>query len=155
MMMDEVLKKINDRFGDKVLKVEKKSSRRAYVEIYPRDIVEVVRYMFKDLGLRFNIASAVDDFDKIEILYHFAYDPSGLIVSVRTMLNDKDNPSIDTVTHVMKAAWWIEREIHELFGVNFEGNQDMRRLLLPDDWPQDVYPMRKSFIVPKRDSRKE
>ena len=154
MMMDDILKKINDRFGGKVLKVEKKSSRRAYIDIYPRDIVDIVRYIFKELGLRFNIASAVDDFDKIEILYHFAYDPSGVIVSVRTMLNDKDNPRIDTVTHVMKAAWWIEREMHELFGIDFDGNEDLRPLLLPDDWPQDVYPMRKSFVVPKRDSRK-
>ena len=153
MVMDDILKKINGRFGDKVLKVEKKSSKRAYIDIYPRDIVDVVKFIFKELGLRFNIASAVDDFDKIEILYHFAYDPYGLIISVRTMLNDKDNPSIDTVTHVMAAAWWIEREIHELFGVNFEGNKDMRKLLLPDDWPENVYPMRKSFVVPKRDSR--
>ena len=153
MMMDDILKKIGDRFGDKVLKVERKSSRRAYIDIHPRDTVDVVRYMFKDLALRFNIASAVDDFDKIEILYHFAHDPSGAVVSIRTCLSDKDNPRIDTVTHVMKAAWWIEREMHELYGINFEGNSDMRRLLLPDDWPENVYPMRKSFVVPKRDSR--
>lgn len=154
MTIDDILKSINDRFGDRVLKVDRKSSRRAYLDIYSKDVIDMVRYIFKDLGLRFNIASAVDDFDKIEILYHFAYDPSGIIISVRVMLNDKDNPRIDTVTHIMRAAWWIEREIHELFGVEFEGNEDLRKLLLPDDWPKGVYPMRKSFIAPKRDSRK-
>ena len=154
MNIDDILKSINDRFGDRVLKTENKSARRAYLNIYPKDIVDMVRYIFKDLGLRFNIASAVDDFDRIEILYHFSYDQSGVIISIRTMLSDKDNPRIDTITHVTKAAWWIEREIHELFGVEFDGNEDLRLLLLPDDWPKGVYPMRKSFVVPKRDSRK-
>ena len=154
MTIDDILKNINDRFGDRVLKTEKKSSRRAYLDIYPKDIVDMAGYLFKDLGLRFNIASAVDDLDRIEILYHFSHDPSGVIISVRAILNDKDNPCIYTITHVTKAAWWIEREIYELFGVKFEGNKDLRRLLLPDDWPNGVYPMRKSFVVPKRDSRK-
>ena len=154
MSIDDILKSINNRFGDRVLKTERKSSRRAYLSIYPKDICDIVKYVFKDLGLRFNIASAVDDFDRIEILYHFSYDPSGAIISIRTMLSDKDNPRIDTITHVTRAAWWIEREIHELFGVEFEGNEDLRPLLLPDDWPKGVYPMRKSFVVPKRDSRK-
>ncbi len=154
MTIDDILKSINDRFGDRVFKTDKKSARRAYIDIYPKDIVDIVRYVFKDLGLRFNIASAVDDFDRIEILYHFSYDPSGVIISIRAMLNDRDNPRIDTITHVAKAAWWIEREIHELFGVEFDGNEDLRKLLLPDDWPEGVYPMRKSFVAPKRDSRK-
>ncbi|MBU0605857.1 MAG: NADH-quinone oxidoreductase subunit C [Candidatus Omnitrophica bacterium] len=154
MTIDDILKSINDRFGGRVLKTEKKSSRRAYLDIHPKDIVDMARYVFKDLGLRFNIASAVNDFDRIEILYHFSYDQSGVIISLRAMLSDKDNPRIDTITHVTKAAWWIEREIHELFGVVFDGNEDLRRLLLPDDWPEGVYPMKKSFVVPKRDSRK-
>jgi NADH:ubiquinone oxidoreductase subunit C len=154
MTIDDLLKNINGRFGDRALKAEKKSSARLYIDIYPKDIVDIVRYIFKDLGLRFNIASAVDEFDRIEILYHFACDQSGVIISVRTALNDKDDPYIDTITNVTKAAWWIEREIHELFGVKFEGNEDLRPLLLPDDWPKGVYPMRKSFVVPKRDSRK-
>lgn len=154
MTVDIIIKNITDRFGDRVLKVEKKSYKRVYIDIYPKDIVDMVKHLFKDLGFRFNIASAVDDFDRIEILYHFACDTSGVIISVRTMLKDKDNPRIDTITHVTPSAWWIEREMHELFGIGFDGNEDLRTLLLPDDWPKGVYPMRKSFVVPKRDSRK-
>ena len=46
-MMDDILKSINDRFEDKVLKTEKKSSTRAYIDIYPKDIVDMVGYLFK------------------------------------------------------------------------------------------------------------
>lgn len=154
MTIDEVLKKITDKFGSNVLKVDKKNEKRAYVDIYPKDIVDFTKYIFKDLGLRFNIASAVDDFDALEILYHFSLDRAGFVVTVRAILKDKEYPHIDTITTVTKSAWWIEREIHELFGVEFDGNSDLRPLLLPDDWPKGVYPLRKNFVVPKRDSRK-
>jgi Ni,Fe-hydrogenase III component G len=154
MKIDDILQKINGRYGDRILKVEKKSHTRAYIDIYPKEIVDITRFLFKELGLRFNIASGVDDFDGIEILYHFAYDPTGVVITVRAILKDKDAPRIDTITTVTKSAWWIEREIHELFGVEFDGNTDLRPLLLPDDWPKGVYPMRKNFVVPKRDSRK-
>ena len=154
MKLDDILKNIQDKFGGKVLKIEKKNEKRAYIDIYPKDVAEFTKYIFKDLSLRFNIASAVDDFDALEILYHFSDDTSGYVISLRAMLNDKEDPHIDTITAVTRSAWWIEREMHELFGIHFDGNSDLRTLLLPDDWPAGVYPLRKNFIVPKRDSRK-
>ncbi|MDD5135828.1 MAG: NADH-quinone oxidoreductase subunit C [Candidatus Omnitrophica bacterium] len=154
MKIDDLLKKVEDKFGSKVLKVEKKNDMRAYVDIYPKDIIEFTKYLFTDLGLRFNIATAVDDFDALEILYHFAKDDSGFVISLRAVIAEKEDPHIDTITGVTKSAWWIEREMHELFGVHFDGNSDLRPLLLPDSWPKGVYPLRKNFVVPKRDSRK-
>lgn len=155
MNIDEAVKDITDRFGSRVLKVSRKSVKRAYIDIYPKDVVDVVKHIFKDMAFRFNIASAVDDFDGLEIIYHFSHDASGIVVSVRALLKDKADPHIDTITEVTRSAWWIEREIHELFGIEFDGNPDLRPLLLPDDWPTGVYPLRKNFVVPKRDSRKE
>jgi NADH-quinone oxidoreductase subunit C len=155
MVIDDVLNRITARFGSNILKVTRKSSRRAYIDIYPKDIVEVARFIFKDLCFRFNIASGVDDFDSFEVLYHFSLDNAGIVISVRALLKDKHDPHIDSITSVTNAAGWIEREIHELFGIEFDGNSDLRPLLLPDDWPKGVYPLRKDFNIPKRDSRKE
>jgi NADH:ubiquinone oxidoreductase subunit C len=147
MKMDEVLRKIEERFGSKVLKIYRHSEKRSYVDIYPKDIVEVARFLF-------NIANGVDTFDGIEIIYHFSLDKAGFVISVRALIADKTDPRIDTITTVTRSAWWIEREIHELFGVEFDGNSDLRPLLLPEDWPKGVYPLRKDFVPPKRDSRK-
>jgi len=152
--MDEILKNLTGRFGSNVLNVNKKSDKRAYVDIYPKDLREIVRYIFKELGFRFNTASGVDDFDALEILYHFSDDESGIVISFRVLFKDKQDPHIDTITNITRSAWWIERELHELFGIEFDGNSDLRPLLLPDDWPKGVYPLRKDFIPPKRDSRK-
>ncbi|MCX5668210.1 MAG: hypothetical protein NTY34_07915 [Candidatus Omnitrophica bacterium] len=71
MTMDEFLKNINTRFGGNILNVKKVSGKRAYIDIYPKDIKDFVRYIFKDLSFRFDTASGVDDFDSLEILYHF------------------------------------------------------------------------------------
>ncbi len=154
MTIDELLNNVQAKFAGDILNVQRKNDKRAYIDIYPKDIVAVTGYLYKELGLRFNIASAVDDFDGLEVLYHFSLDRSALVISVRVILKDKVNPSIDTITTVTRSAWWIEREIHELFGINFIGNEDLRPLLLADDWPKGVYPMRKDFLPQKRDSRK-
>ena len=155
MTMDFILKNISGKFGGKILNITKRSNKRAYIDIYPKDITEIVRYVFKDISFRFDTASGVDDFDTLEILYHFSHDPSGITISLRAILKDKQDPRIDTITNITRSAWWIERELHELFGIKFNGNSDLRPLLLPDDWPKGVYPLRKDFQPPKRDSRKE
>jgi NADH-quinone oxidoreductase subunit C len=56
---------------------------------------------------------------------------------------DREAPSIASVESVWKAATWLEREIYDLFGVNFTGHSDLRRILLPDDWVG--YPLRKDY----------
>ena len=154
MTVDQILKNLSDKFGSKILNINKQSRKRAYIDIYPKDIQEIVRYVFKESGFRFNTASGVDDFDALEILYHFSHDVSGITISFRAILKDKQDPHVDTITNITRSAWWIERELHELFGIEFNGNADLRPLLLPDDWPKGVYPLRKDFLPPKRDSRK-
>ena len=154
MELNDALKIIGDKFGSRILNVHKASDKKVYIDIYPKDITEVVAYVFKDMYFRFNTASGVDDFDALEILYHFSHDRSGIVISLRTIIKDKHDPHIDTITTITKSAWWIERELHELFGIEFNGNSDLRPLLLPDDWPRGVYPLRKDFLQPKRDSRK-
>jgi len=53
--------------------------------------------------------------------------------------------AVDSIAGVVPAANWIEREIHDLLGANFNAHPDMRRLLLDDSWPEDVHPLQKEF----------
>ncbi|MCK4434684.1 NADH-quinone oxidoreductase subunit C, partial [Candidatus Bathyarchaeota archaeon] len=55
----------------------------------------------------------------------------------------KNNPNVPTVTDLIPGAILYEREVHDLLGVNFEGHPDLSPLLLPEEWPQNLYPLRK------------
>ena len=141
MNREEVLKKIREKFKDDIVDFFDKSAKRVYIEIHPESISRVARFIFKDLGARFNIASGLDARTHFEILYHFTLEDINLLISLRVKL-DKAGPQINSLTAIMEAANWIEREIHEMLGIQFLGHPDLRRLLLSDDWPQDVHPLR-------------
>ena len=144
MTREEVLKDIRERFKDDIIDVFDKSPKRVYIEICPESIVRVASYIFKDIGARFNIASGVDTRYNMEILYHFTIEDINLLISLRVKL-PKKKLEIDSLAPVFEGANWIEREIHELLGINFKGHPDLRKLLLPDDWPEEVYPLRRDY----------
>ncbi len=65
-------------------------------------------------------------------------------VSVETEV-DPAQPRFPSVTPALPAAHWYEREVQDLLGLTPEGHPDPRRLVLHDDWPEGVYPLRKDF----------
>ena len=140
----EILESIKKEFGNKIKKVFDKSERRIYIDIEKKNIRSVAGFILKELGARFNIATGIDTPKDIEILYHFSFDRAQLVISIRTFVDKKDC-QIDSLALMIKATGWIEREIHELLGVDFKGHPDLRPLLLPDDWPKDKFPLRRDF----------
>jgi len=144
MSREEVLENLQKRFKDEIVDVWVKSLTRVYIEISPKSIIPVAHHLFKALGARFNIASGVDLRHHMEILYHFTLEEINLVISLRVKLN-KPGLEIDSLAPVFEGANWIEREMHELLGINFKGHPDLRRLLLPDNWPQGVYPLRRDY----------
>ncbi|HIE43736.1 MAG TPA: NADH-quinone oxidoreductase subunit C [Candidatus Omnitrophica bacterium] len=144
MNREEILRDLKTRFKENIIEFFDKSPKRVYIEIKPESIREVAKYIFGDLGARSNIASGVDLRYHMEILYHFTIEDIDLLISLRVKLS-KAKLEIDSLTTIFEAANWIEREIHELLGVNFKGHPDLRRLLLPDEWPEGVYPLRRDY----------
>jgi len=149
MTRKEVLSQLKENLGDKVVEWYEKSEKRVYLEVNPEDIPETTRLMFKDLKARFQIASGIDTPSAIEILYHWAFDAVGLVVTVKTRL-DRDHPEIESVAHICTGIEWIEREMWELLGITFRNHPDVRHLLLLDDWPEGAYPLRRDYVPPPR-----
>lgn len=144
MQRSDVLGDINQKFKEDIIDFSDKSSRRVYIEIKPSSLVKIANYIFKELKARFSIASGVDTRSHMEILYHFTFDDINLVISLRVKL-DKSKLEIDSLTPSFEAANWIEREISEMLGINFKGHPDLRKLLLPDQWPKDSYPLRRDY----------
>ncbi|MCP4340769.1 MAG: NADH-quinone oxidoreductase subunit C [Desulfobulbaceae bacterium] len=144
MTREELTKEIHERFTQDIIEFSDRSPDRIYVDIEAQAIVPVATYIFNDVKARFNIASAVDVRSHIEILYHFTVEYLSLLLSVRVKL-DRMNPSIDSLAPVFKGANWIEREMGELLGIEFKGHPNFKRLVLSDEWPKGVYPLRRDY----------
>ena len=86
----------------------------------------------------------VDYKPRFELNYVFSSYSSRDILTLRVNIDEKDY-SIDSISRIFDSANWEEREAYDLFGINFSGHPDLRRILLPEDWPG--HPMRKDFIV--------
>lgn len=144
MKIDEVTKQLQEIFGDRILDIQKNSERRAYVTIDSTAVVPVSGFIFKNLDARFMISTGVDTpKGVIEINHHFAFDKDNFVVTIRTFV-DRNNPEIDSITSVVPAANWIEREMWELLGINFKNHPNLKHLLLSDDWPEGNYPLRRN-----------
>jgi len=144
MTPEEVLGDLRKKFKDDIVEILDERSRKVYIEIKQESLVKVASYIFKDLKARFNTASGVDMRNHMEILYHFLIEDINLLISLRVKLQ-KSKLEIDSLSPIFEGADWIEREMHEILGINFKGHPDLKRLLLPDDWPDGVYPLRRDY----------
>ena len=104
----------------------------------------------EDPALNFNQlsdATCVDRFPlepRYELNYHLVSIPRRQKVRIRVRLSTHD-PVVDSLVPVWLGAGWLEREIFDLFGIQFTGHPDLRRILLPEDW--EGHPLRKDFPV--------
>jgi Ni,Fe-hydrogenase III component G len=137
--LNERIQQIKDR----LTKVEQPRPNRMYLYCEAENSYEVNRFVFEDLAARFCTATGIDAEDCFEILYHYSYDQTGCVITVKAFIRDRQRPQIQSITPFLPAAEWIEREIHDLLGIDFKGHPNLRRLILADDWPAGVYPMRK------------
>jgi Ni,Fe-hydrogenase III large subunit/Ni,Fe-hydrogenase III component G len=103
--------------------------------------------LFNQLHARFLISVGTDKrplSGTFGIVHVFSFDQAQLYVLVESSIPE-DDPWIDSITPVAPGADWAEREFQDAVGVRAEGHPDPRRLMLPDEWPEGVYPLRRDF----------
>lgn len=144
MTREHVLDRIKVALGDRLRNLQQPLDNRVYFEVNAEVIPETAQLMYNDLGARLQTASGVDAPREIEILYHWALDSLGLIVTIRTRV-DREQPELASITPICPAAEWIEREMWELLGISFTDHPDLRHLVLADDWPEGKHPLRRDY----------
>jgi NADH-quinone oxidoreductase subunit C len=82
----------------------------------------------------------------LTMVYHLSSTKFRHNIVIRAKL-DRNNPEIETVSHIWKTADFHEREVYEMFGVKFLNHPDLRLLILPDGW-EGKNPLRKDFEDP-------
>jgi NADH-quinone oxidoreductase subunit C len=144
MKTDQVIEKFRENFKTEIVEVYKKNEKRATITITPDAILKVAEYLYKAEGFRFIIASALHTKRGFEIHYHYSLDVTGLVLNIHVIL-DKEKPQIESLSNMFSASDWIEREMHELFGINFLNHPHQEKLLSDGNWAEGVYPYRKEF----------
>jgi NADH-quinone oxidoreductase subunit C len=138
----EILDEIGVKFPQASVKIH--APRRTYISISRDDVYEFAKFLFAEKECRLSIATGIDKRDGIEILYHFSHDPSGTLYNIKTLV-PKDDLKIKSLSDFLPAADWIEREIHELLGVDFPGHPNLIPLLTAETWPADLHPLRRDY----------
>lgn len=110
------------------------------------DFPAVLRALKEKEGFdRLGNLTAVDWKDRIEMVYHLYNMEENVKLEVKAAL-DSAAPVIESATALYPGAEFEEREVYDLMGVEFLGHPDLRRILMPDDYP--AHPLRKDFVAP-------
>jgi NADH-quinone oxidoreductase subunit C len=124
---EKFLDKMKNKISDTI---EKKG--RLYFEVPNENILEVAGYLFNNMGCRLSTATCMEMYRGIEVLYHFSDDSTGDYFCPRVVMTDRKNPTMNSISPVVKGAEWIEREMAEYWGVTFKGHPRPEPLLTRD-----------------------
>jgi len=143
----EIVKTLKTKFDKHILEAEEKVSNQVFVRIVPDALIPVICFLNQTLSPRFLINAATDmvrEDGKYVVSYIFSLDTEKIFLCIQMAVNAAD-PAIDSITPIIAGANWSERETRDLVGINLRNHPDPRRLVLADDWPDGVYPLRKDF----------
>ena len=90
--------------------------------------------------------TCVDFPEHLMMVYHLRSMNHKHEMVLKVRIEDKENPTVDTLSNIWRTAEYLEREVYDLFGVKFNNHPDLRRILLDEDWKG--YPLRKDYVDP-------
>ncbi|HQO01673.1 MAG TPA: NADH-quinone oxidoreductase subunit C [Spirochaetota bacterium] len=142
--IDNILKQLNEKFSADIIGTETPNERRLFVDIKPDRVRDISNEMIV-LGGRYMVSIGTDFSDvdgTMQLIHTFAFDNDNLLTGIR-MSVPADNPAFMSITPDIPSAGWSEREYMDLLGMKFTDHPKPKRLILADDWPEGVYPLRK------------
>lgn len=143
----EFIEKFKKRFPGPC-EIQQRSEKRVYIRVSRDYLKEIAHVIFRVMGAKFSIATGIDIREGFEVLYHFTFDKDGFICTVRT-LAPRSDPKLDSLVDIIPGTTWIEREIHDILGVQFEGHPNLKRLVKAEFLKDDEFPFRKDFDIKK------
>lgn len=124
-----------------------------YLIAGPDAVVPILEYLKLEADFGYLVdVTAVDypqrpeRFDLVYVLYSFRRNER---IRIKTRIADGYKPATAVPVHL--TANWLEREVFDMFGIEFAGHPDMRRILLPEEW--EGHPLRKDVSILAMDNR--
>jgi NADH-quinone oxidoreductase subunit C len=130
------------------------------VYVKPETVLDVVRYLHDDVAEQYDYlvdVTAVEFRDlelPLQVVWHLRSLPFRRFLRLKAELPKGTPLRVASVWPVYKSADWLERECFDMFGIEFDGHPDLRRILMWEQY-REGYPLRKDFPLRGRFSRSE
>jgi len=141
---------LNSRFGAKITE-SLPDDKHPRVHVSASDWRELAEFLLREPTVQLDWLQSLSGVDYVADermccvydLWSFEH-RHGIAVKVFT---PRATPSIPSVADFWPAADWQEREAYDMFGIDFPGHPDLRRILCADDW--EGFPLRKDYVFPR------
>lgn len=145
--MEDPLSKLIEQFQQDYKAVERSYMNDTCLLLKKEHLLSAVTRLKEEYGFNFFIDITAVDYwpqndPRMHVIYQFYALESGQYIRLRVPLRNQDL-QIESLTSIFKGANWYEREVHDLFGIQFEGHPDLRRIIMPYDWVG--HPLRKDY----------
>ncbi len=121
--------------------------------VKPTSLLRAVNWMKQEWGLyHLSTITGMDLRGELAVIFHF--EVKSVLTSLKVVV-PTSHPEIDSITSLIPGSTLYEREVHDLLGVKFKGHPNLTRLILPEDFPKGVYPLRKDWENPRQDKPKK
>jgi NADH-quinone oxidoreductase subunit C len=149
---NDLTRELKERFGDRITEASSYLGQD-FIVCKPEAIIPVLEFLKLEADFDYLVdVTAVDwlkraeRFDVVYILYSFSRNTR---MRVKAFIADGYKP--ETSVGVHPGANWLEREVFDMFGIEFAGHPDMRRILMPEEWVG--FPLRKDVSILHQDDR--
>ena len=137
-----VCQKISEKFPESI----DAEQNDDWIQVKPENWLKIAKWLKSDEKLYFDSLQCNTGIDLGEGVLESRYNLHSMKhlhkVEIRIKIS-AEKPDIPSVEQVWRVADWFERETYDMFGINFIGHRDLRRILLPDDW--EGWPLRKDY----------
>jgi len=147
----ELANQLKERFGGQVLECASYRGQN-FLVVESETVVPAIEYLKSQAGFDYLVDITAVHWPKreefpIDLVYHVYSFARNERLRVKTRIREGFKPQ--TAVFVHSTANWLEREVFDMFGIEFAGHPDLRRILLPEDWTG--FPLRKDYGILQMD----
>ena len=143
----EIYERLKAKFPEAVTEIVE-GPGDAFCVVAKDSLLDVASHLKNDPDLAFDYPACIsgtDDLTHLWVVVHL-YSVKRTHRAVVKVKLDRENPEVASLCGLWPGANWHEREAYDMYGIRFDGHPDLRRILLPEDWPG--YPLRKDYDFP-------
>ncbi|HLN04318.1 MAG TPA: NADH-quinone oxidoreductase subunit C [Bryobacteraceae bacterium] len=148
----ELPNQLKEHFGDQITACSSYLGQN-FVVAKPDAVIPILEFLKLEADFDYLVDITAVDYpnraERFELFYILYSFPRNERVRVKTAIADGAQPQ--TAVPVHTGANWLEREVFDMFGIQFAGHPDMRRILLPEEW--QGFPLRKEMSIIQQDDR--